>query len=254
MSTAREQGEIWGARPDDWQRFNEPAWEHCFAVVLDRLGVGAGTRYLDLGCGSGGALAMARARGAHVAGIDASAGLLGMARARLPGADLRQGDVMDLPYPDAGFDVVSMMNVLQFCPDAPRTLAEAARVCRPGGQVAVLLWGSRADNALLSDVLPPVFALLPPNSAPPTKELDLVPLLAEAGLVGVDLSEFASTLEFPDIEAAMRANLAAMTRAIRHAGEPAVREALAAGLERHRDSAGRIRLASRFRIAIGQRA
>ena len=66
-------------------RFSRPRWT--------RSEVGAGTRLLDAGCGAGLALALAAQRGAVVTGLDASAGLLAVARERLPEADLREGDL-----------------------------------------------------------------------------------------------------------------------------------------------------------------
>jgi trans-aconitate methyltransferase len=68
------------------------------------MGITRGTRLLDVGCGAGLALQLAAKRGATVAGFDASAGLLEVARERVPEADLRQGDVETLPCPDGGFE------------------------------------------------------------------------------------------------------------------------------------------------------
>ena len=56
--------EHWGRRPRDWAELAEPSNEPLFAEVLRRLGVGTGTRLLDIGCGSGYAAAMAAGLGA----------------------------------------------------------------------------------------------------------------------------------------------------------------------------------------------
>jgi SAM-dependent methyltransferase len=66
--------------------------------VLDAAAVGAGTRVLDVGCGSGLALVLAARRAAAPSGQDISPGLLGIARERLPDADLREGDMETLPF------------------------------------------------------------------------------------------------------------------------------------------------------------
>ena len=96
--------------------------------MLDAAGVGPGTRVLDVGCGSGLTLVLAAQRGATPSGLDISPGLLGIARERLPAADLREGDMESLPHRDAAFDAVVGVNAFQFAGDPRRALREAARV------------------------------------------------------------------------------------------------------------------------------
>jgi hypothetical protein len=60
MGTSTVQGELWGAKPDDWTELGEPVSMPVFQAVFDAAGIGAGTRVLDAGCGAGGALAEAR--------------------------------------------------------------------------------------------------------------------------------------------------------------------------------------------------
>jgi cyclopropane fatty-acyl-phospholipid synthase-like methyltransferase len=69
MGTAEVQGALWGARARDWADIQEPAWRPVFEAALRHAGVGAGTLLLDVGCGAGGALALAREMGAEVAGL-----------------------------------------------------------------------------------------------------------------------------------------------------------------------------------------
>src|SRR3954451_18531065 len=98
MGSSGTQGKSWGAAPRDWAD-NEEMCLPFYEALFDAAGVGAQTRLLDVGCGAGTALRVAAARGAHVAGIDASDGLLTLARERLPQVELRQGDLEALPYP-----------------------------------------------------------------------------------------------------------------------------------------------------------
>lgn len=126
---------------EHWARLAEPAR----AAVADATGIGAGTRVLDAGCGSGEFCALAAARGAVVSGIDAAAGMLAAARERVPGADLRLGEIERLPWDDGAFDVVTAFNALQFAADIPGTVAELARV---GRRVAICNWGPREDRDL----------------------------------------------------------------------------------------------------------
>jgi 2-polyprenyl-3-methyl-5-hydroxy-6-metoxy-1,4-benzoquinol methylase len=56
---------LWGARARDWADIQEATVGPVYEAVLERTGVGAGKRYLDVGCGAGGAAQLAAARGAN---------------------------------------------------------------------------------------------------------------------------------------------------------------------------------------------
>src|SRR4051812_32197074 len=87
---AAVQRRLWGTDPRAWADLAEAHNRPLFEAVLDAAGVTAGTRVLDVGCGSGLALQLARERGASSSGLDITPGLLGIARERLPDADLRE--------------------------------------------------------------------------------------------------------------------------------------------------------------------
>ncbi|HBW18482.1 MAG TPA: SAM-dependent methyltransferase, partial [Actinobacteria bacterium] len=86
-----ESGQAWGERATDWAYLMEPYARRANDTLFDRAGVGPGTRLLDIACGSGYAASVAAARGASVAGLDASEALIAIAWARTPGADFRVG-------------------------------------------------------------------------------------------------------------------------------------------------------------------
>jgi ubiquinone/menaquinone biosynthesis C-methylase UbiE len=69
--------------------------------------VTSGTRLLDAGCGAGLLALLASFRGAEVSALDASPGLLAIARQRLPHADVREGDLEALPFADGSFSARS---------------------------------------------------------------------------------------------------------------------------------------------------
>lgn len=106
-------------------------------AMLALAGDVTGRRILDAGCGSGPLAAVLRDRGAVVTGIDASAGMLALARRRL-GDDvaLHVVDLCDpLPFDDGVFDDVVASLVLHYLEDWGPTLAEFRRVLRPGGRL-----------------------------------------------------------------------------------------------------------------------
>lgn len=263
MGTAEVQGELWGACARDWADMQEPPWRTVFEKLLMEAGVGRGTRLLDVGCGAGGALVLARAMGAEVAGLDASEGLVAIARERLPGARIEIGEMEALPFPDRGFDVVTGINAFAFAGDTVQALCEARRVVRVGGTVAMLAWGRREDCELVTGVMPAIFALLPrppekprPAPSPPLGEPGVIEALMEAAGLDPDRSgEFTSELVFSDVPTAIRAivSAGAVVRAVRHAGGDAVNEAVAKALPRFTRTDGSVVLANRFRWVTARR-
>jgi SAM-dependent methyltransferase len=131
--------EGWGRKAADFSTLSEPGNCREYVAVHHRLGVDAGDRLLDVACGSGLALELARLRGASCFGIDASARLVAVARDRNPGSDIRVGDMNALPWDPASFDfVTSFRGIWRTTPGA---VAEMYRVLRPGGRAAITVWG-----------------------------------------------------------------------------------------------------------------
>jgi SAM-dependent methyltransferase len=106
-------------------------------AIITLAGDVDGRRILDAGCGSGPLSAALRDRGAVVTGIDASAGMLAIARRRLgDDAALHVVDLRDpLPFADGAFDDVVASLVLHYLEDWGPTLAEMRRVLRHGGRL-----------------------------------------------------------------------------------------------------------------------
>jgi ubiquinone/menaquinone biosynthesis C-methylase UbiE len=100
----------------------------------------AGLDAADIGCGTGRHAFWLAAEGAHVTGIDLSAGMLARARAK-PGAErirfLQHDLARPLPLPDAAFDRVVCGLVLEHIAGLPALFAELRRICRPTGRIAV---------------------------------------------------------------------------------------------------------------------
>ena len=98
-------------------------------------------RLLEVGCGTGHWLAeLAQAAGGacKLWGLDISAGMLAQARARGAGLRLVRGRAGQLPYPDGAFDLVYCVNALHHFQQQRAFVAEARRLLRPGGALAVI--------------------------------------------------------------------------------------------------------------------
>ncbi len=131
--------EGWGRKAVDFAALSEPGNCREYVAMHHRLDVSAGDRLVDVACGAGLAIELARARGAGCAGIDASSRLVAVARDRNPNADVRVGDMYAMPWVDASFDVAtSFRGVWGTTTEA---LGEIHRVLAPGGRIGITVWG-----------------------------------------------------------------------------------------------------------------
>jgi SAM-dependent methyltransferase len=104
-------------------------------LFVERGGLRAGVRALELGCGTGVFLERVAASGARITAIDLSSDLLARARARLAetaNVALVRGNAEKMPFPDRSFDAVYGSSILHHL-SLDRSLAEVLRLLRPGG-------------------------------------------------------------------------------------------------------------------------
>lgn len=156
----------WEAAADAWGR-----WADSMAAMADKINqplldaatVGPGARVLDL-AGGAGEPAFSSAKRAGPTGLsvctDLAASMLRAAASRNNrGKDadtaplvFAAADMCALPFADASFDAVTCRFGVMFAPDVPLALKEAARVLRPGGRAAFMLWGPLEDNKLFAEI------------------------------------------------------------------------------------------------------
>lgn len=254
-----KEGRLWGLQAQTWAEVQESLALVGYEAVFDRLSL-TGARYLDAGCGAGMAAKLAADRGAVVHGLDASENLLNVARGRVPKGEFRVGELEELPYADASFDVVTGFNSFQFATRPPVAFGEARRVTKPGGSVAILTWGKPEGmewasvlGALRSVTPPP-----PPGTPGPfalSDENALRSLAETVGLQPVEIFDVEGQQRYPDLDTALLGLLSSgnAARAIELSSAGAVRQAYTDALQRFIQPDGRIRVGTRFRCMLARR-
>ena len=120
----------------------DPRWRR---FLVSRIAAAPTDTVLDVACGTGAvALELVRSYGCSVVGVDQSEQMLAEARARIERAgedgniELMHARAESLPFPDAGFDALTVTYLLRYVDDPAATMRELARVVRPGGRLAML--------------------------------------------------------------------------------------------------------------------
>lgn len=129
-----------GAAYDEISRGILDAIEHC----TNRLAPPEGGRVLDVATGTGWAARRLAERGVDVTGVDFAPDMLAtaqeLATARNLDIAFELDDAEALPYPDASFDAVLSSFGVMFAQRPEDAAAELARVCKPGGRLALATW------------------------------------------------------------------------------------------------------------------
>jgi SAM-dependent methyltransferase len=133
--------DVWGAGPFE---LVEATIADMHETLVESLLPATGAQWLDVGCGTGAVAERAARAGAVVTGRDLSPALVDTAarRAAEHGLDIDYGvgDVQQLEFGDASFDVVSSSVGAIFAPDYAATARELARVTKPGGRLGLTAW------------------------------------------------------------------------------------------------------------------
>ncbi|GMM92384.1 ArsR/SmtB family transcription factor [Qipengyuania sp. MTN3-11] len=137
--------DYFAANAQDWDELRRlhSSDDQVEAALAQALGSQRLGRLLDIGTGTGRMAELFAERADHIVALDKSLAMLRVARAKLQHLpteriELVQGDFTDLPFGQASFDTVLFHQVLHFAQAPAAVLAEAARVLRPGGRVAIV--------------------------------------------------------------------------------------------------------------------
>jgi ubiquinone/menaquinone biosynthesis C-methylase UbiE len=253
-----------------YEAVHEPLTRQFATAALERVPVRAGDRVLDIAAGPGTLAMLAAARGAEAIAIDASPRMITrlQERVRESGLVRVEGRIMDatrLAFEDARFDAVFCIFGIMLIPDYRAALAEMARVARPGGHVAVVMWNGLERMEHVQVWLRAVAAAFPQFKPAPPPESWTILQDAEALGRTIETAGFASATIRTETrwwEVASPAWFAAhadlspaadmLYRGLGPEARGRVRRELERQLrERHGD--GRFRLAAEAHIAVGMR-
>ncbi|MET8013437.1 SAM-dependent methyltransferase [Streptomyces sp. NPDC005271] len=269
------------ARARDWAEIQERMLVPLYEAVYARLDIGAGTRLLGLGCGSGLALLMAAARGAAVWGVDTDERRLDLAYERLASPGTPRGDTAP-PVPrlglggpksawvrEAGAEAGAAFTVVTaFAPlpapgagpavaSAASNLAAAAALAERGGAVVLVGWGP-PERCATSAVLRVGARLADPMCAParwrPCGRDDLEELAGRAGLRPDGSGRVACPFGYADMDSAVRGLLSTgLFDAAERATDPTqVAKEIAEAVHPHQRADGTVWMPNVFRYLVAR--
>jgi ubiquinone/menaquinone biosynthesis C-methylase UbiE len=191
--------------------------------LIDLAEVRPGAHVLDVACGTGVVTRLVAERtgmAGRVVGLDINAAMLSVARQLPPvgGATIEwlEASALEMPLPDAAFDVVLCQHGLQQLPDRPAALREMRRVLIPAGRLALCVWSPIEQNpgmaALVEALQRHVGAEAAANRRAPFALGDpaqLRALVEEAGFHDIEIQTVVETARFPSPKALVEYQLAA---------------------------------------------
>ncbi len=270
---------MWAAVAGGWGRHADEAdarGAQAAQRMLDLAEVSLGDRVLELACGPGG-LGLAAAErvgpGGQVVLTDVVDEMTAIAAARCDALGLgnvafRSLDLERIDEPDASYDVVLCREGLMFALEPARAVGEIRRVLRPGGRVAVAVWGARERNpwlGLMMDVVSEqIGAPVPPPGISGPFALgdagELRHLLDAADLSDVQVGELSVPLRTASFDewwgrtSALAGPLSAILPSMPDAAVQAMRERASAAVRVYENASGGLDLPGVTLIAAARRA
>lgn len=210
-----QQRETWDRFSPGWKKWDEKVLGWLAPVghtLIDAARLRPDSHLLDVAAGTGepGLTAARRLPQGRVTCTDLSAGMLSgaaesAARAGLKNFETRQCDVGELPFADASFDAITCRFGFMFFPSIERSLAEMARVAKPGARIGSAVWAAPARNSWATTIMSVINAKLdlpaPPAGTPGLFRCAAPGMIADAcrnaGLKAVTESDVSGELRFP---------------------------------------------------------
>lgn len=271
-----------GIRARDWAEIQERMLAPLYEAVYERLEVGAATRMLSLGCGSGLAMLVAAARGAHVTGVDSDRERLALARARLlpeAGWDdapahsgrparrrarlLEHGRTASAGADGAPYNLITVFEPIGCAAGDSEGLVPALRSAVPlaarGATVVLTGWGPPercATAAVLRVAARLAESARPPRSDPggwrPTLRDDLEDVAKRAGLKPDGSGRVSCPFGYADVNSAVRGLLSTglFDAAVRATDRSQVEKEVAEALHPHRRQDGTVWMPNVFRYLV----
>ncbi len=214
----RFEAEGWEARASSYA-FLSPVTARVIGAILGAVAAGPGVQLLDVGSGPGDLAAAAAALGADAVGIDVAPSMVRRAALAHPSIPFRIGSFEAIPAGAGAFDAVAGNFVFNHVGRPGVALAEAHRVLRPGGWLAISTWDAARVNRILGLLLDAVEAAdAPPPPGMPTgptnfrADDELRALMTAAGFVEVGVSHLHYIANVPDRETFWRGVLDSAVR------------------------------------------
>ena len=164
----------WAGLSAGWEKWDSVIMDQLrpvTAAMIDRLGIAADQRHLDIAAGTGepGLTVATLAPRGRVVLTDLSAQMLEIATRRAAAQGITNFETTvcsadDLPFGDGVFDSVSVRFGYMFLPDLAAATAEFTRVLRPGGRLCASVWVKPEENPWTSIVMRAIASetVLPP--------------------------------------------------------------------------------------------
>lgn len=176
----QQQKETWDKFSPGWKKWDEYTMNFLApmgAAIIQSLHLKSSDHVLDVATGTGEpGLSIARiVSGGKVTGTDLSDGMLAVAKERAGAQSIENyetvvSDVTELPFADNTFDAISCRFGFMFFPDMQRAAKELARILKPGGRIAIAVWGEPKDNVWVTVTMGTIYEIMnipkPPPDAP----------------------------------------------------------------------------------------
>ena len=187
------------------------------ARVADIAQIKPGQRVLDVACGTGilaREIAPRTGSAGHVVGIDASPGMLAVAKELESSIEWREASAESLPFPDRSFDMVASQFGLMFFTDRHRAIREMLRVLIPNGRLVVAVWDSLDNNPAYAAEVALLERVGGQRAADAVRapfvlgdRHNLARLFEDAGAKAVEVTTHQGMAQFPSIRVMVEADL-----------------------------------------------